>query len=713
MAPAHSHPRLRDSTPDSHVLRLGIDLGTGKIQIAGQHIQSTAARHDAVITPVCLEGDQTARIAQIAILPEAGDVIYGTVKVEEAIAADPTLQDRVLELWKLALHPEFQHLEEVEHVLRTLFAQTDEQIDRGAIQDFMGEQLEGIIRDIRDFYKSSYRNAGKDVLYWDHIPLELQISVPAMWGDDQRGLVCNAACKALAGSHPNNKVELREEPLCVATVYMLDLVTGGIEEGECLLLIDCGKGTLDIATVKLIRAPTKDVLMQLQRIGPCSGNGAGSHMINTEAWNWITSGGCEEVQDLAKVCTQLGITRREFLRQFSKEIDRVKDETYIRFRVVCVAIRSSHGKTGNGRIPRLLIDIQPQIIQTWYKKWTDSATQLVKEHLDKQGTENFRCASLTGGGCLSTAFKTAIKSVLEQAPYGIEIATPTACISPCSQGALLQHYFQGDKLPSVANFYLALNEEYQREIHKDAATQGSKYKPHIQILPERLQRIMRYENGKFSGAAKTPLRFLVEDNGIDDRIHVDVYYSEEDLEDHSALRTDDGALRPGIRSYPLISVDLESLSDNGFKAKGGGNSGTRHFEVKTYVQMHGNEDSLELKIEVMQNFYHFPGERYGQAYDKDSVLWTFNRQLWNKSMSHFVRDITGTAGPVKNAALAASTVTTGAASAANPALPSTLQNASLKRKTNASTNPANRKTPQRATRNRVISYAEDQDMEDD
>ena len=104
--------------------------------------------------------------------------------VEEAIAADPTLQDRVLELWKLSLHPEFQHLEEVAHVLKALFAQTDEQIDRGAIQDFMEEQLRGIIRDIRNYYKSPGRNALKDASYWDDIPLELQISVPAMWGDD-------------------------------------------------------------------------------------------------------------------------------------------------------------------------------------------------------------------------------------------------------------------------------------------------------------------------------------------------------------------------------------------------------------------------------------------------------------------------------------------------------------------------------------------------
>jgi hypothetical protein len=102
-------------------------------------------------------------------------------------------------------------------------------------------------------------------------------------------------------------------------VYMLSLAKSkSIQEGESLLLIDCGKGTLDIATVKLLRAPSNNgAAMQLQRIGPCSGNGAGSHTVNTQAW-WLLGGNCEEVQDLDERCAQLGTTRREFLRQFLK-----------------------------------------------------------------------------------------------------------------------------------------------------------------------------------------------------------------------------------------------------------------------------------------------------------------------------------------------------------------------------------------------------------
>jgi hypothetical protein len=139
MAPARKNPVKSDL--NGHVLRLGIDLGTGKIRIDGQHIQGSLPTDDAEIKPVCLKNDQSARIEQTAILPEIGDVIYGTVDVEEAIAANPALQDKLLELWKLSLHPEFQDLDEVEHVIKTLWAQKD----LCAVQEFIADHLKCVL----------------------------------------------------------------------------------------------------------------------------------------------------------------------------------------------------------------------------------------------------------------------------------------------------------------------------------------------------------------------------------------------------------------------------------------------------------------------------------------------------------------------------------------------------------------------------------------
>jgi hypothetical protein len=412
------------------------------------------------------------------------------------------------------------------------------------------------------------------------------------------------------------------------------------------------------------------------------------------------------VPDLDACCAQLGIGRREFLRQFSKEIDRVKNETHSTRFDSFVTIRSSHGGVGPGRIPRLTIELPHRIATSWYEAWTKSATQLVKEHLDMQHNAQYRCASLTGGGCLSKMFKDAMKAVLSEAPYNIEIGTATACISPCSQGALQQHYFQEDALPASANFYLALTEEYQAALHKDEAVQPSQYKSSKKVLHERLRRIMRYEDGVFTGAERTPILFLVEADEYGIRIHVDLYYSENDVEEHSALRVPGGGLRPGIRSYPLISVDLDDLSEHGFIEKKGGKGGKKHYELRTFVQMTGTSDKLEITIEAMQHYYRFLEEpRYGQAYSKGSVLWTFTRELWNKSMSHFVRNTTETARSANTA------VTSDASASSDLSGPSASRITAAKRKAETLTGSRRKNTPKRASKNRQIDYSVGQDVE--
>jgi hypothetical protein len=283
-----------------------------------------------------------------------------------------------------------------------------------------------------------------------------------------------------------------------------------------------------------------------------------------------------------------------------------------------------------------------------------------------------------------------MKAAITQAPQNIEMCTTIACISPCSQGALRQHYFQADTLPTSANFYLALTEDYQRAIHHDEAPQTSRYKSSQKVVHERVSRILRYKNRKFSDAVIMPMRFLVESDDYSDRIELELHYSEDDLKEHSALKNADGSLRAGIRSYPVISVDLADLSANGFHKKSG--NGKKHFEVRTYVKMTGTSDKLEIKIDIMQPNYRFPEEREGHPYSKDDVLWTFKRELWNKSMSHFVRDISGTATP--------------AAAPAGPAIP---QNPTNKRKAAASAGNSHKNTSMRAVRQRVINYADDED----
>lgn len=647
MVPRAGRLRLPKKVPAGHLLRLGADIGTGKIEISAQHVHGAGTLADAEIISICLKNNESTRIEQTAILCGDGQVIYGTDDVEDAIAANSNLQDKVLELWKLSLHPEFEHLDEVIHVRKTLFAEND----RGAIQDFMSDQLRCIVRDVRERFKDSSLNAGEDAEYWDNIPLEVQISVPAMWGDLQRGFVRNAAHKAIVEENSESRVELREEPLCVATVYMLNLAkSGSIKEGESLLLVDCGKGTLDIATVRLLHSPSAGILMQLQRVGPCSGNGAGSHMVNTQAWDRIDTGKFKEVPDLDNCCAQLGITRREFLRQFSKEIDRIKTDSIkkeIRTSqyAIPITIMSSHGQVGRGRLSKLSIDLPREAVVSWYKAWTDAAVKLVEEHLNMHSDGQYRCAILTGGGCMSGIFRREFEAVLNS--YNIEIGRPTPCNSACSQGALLQHFFQEDSLPEVSNYYLGTTEEYRWKIHKDAKKAGfvkpSEYDSNTQVVHNRIKKIMTHRKDDPAKSEKVALVYLVE-VGKAVRIDIDLYCSEIELEDHSPLHVDDGeTLQPGIGRYPLVFKDIPDLAPYNFVVKDAGNAkNTKHFELRTFVQLDCNNDRVEVTIYAMTSNYRYSWEKGGMEFDEQLVLFTHTQEVWNKSCSHFVRNTTGT-----------------------------------------------------------------------
>jgi hypothetical protein len=180
-----------------------------------------------------------------------------------------------------------------------------------------------------------------------------------------------------------------------------------------------------------------------------------------------------------------------------------------------------------------------------------------------------------------------------------------------------------------------MTEEYDADLHKGLTAESSEYDSGNDVLHERLRRIMSYKNGRFSGEDKVPITFLVESD-MKTRIHVDLYYSEQDFDDHTALRGADGNLRPGICSYPLAHIDLDNLGDHGFKEKGRKDD-KKHYELKTYVQMSGNSERLELTVYCMKHTYH-----YARTFTARSVLFTNTSEVWNKSSSHFVRSITGT-----------------------------------------------------------------------
>jgi len=112
----------------------------------------------------------------------------------ELLRENPHLQDQALEFFKLALHQKFDNFSEVAHVKEVLGTVKD----REKLQNFFSDLFEELIKLVRKLYKdhpAAVNIIDKDA-YFDDIPVALEICVPAMWEDEQRGILRNAAREA-------------------------------------------------------------------------------------------------------------------------------------------------------------------------------------------------------------------------------------------------------------------------------------------------------------------------------------------------------------------------------------------------------------------------------------------------------------------------------------------------------------------------------------
>lgn len=369
--------------PPNDLLRLGFDAGTGSTRTMGQHIHGVHTRESATIREVQLRPDQEVAISQVMLLPPKGEIIYGDHDVDSALHRNRALFDgKVIRRHKLGLHPEFRDIPDVVHMWGVISAEKDP----WAIVDLFEDWLRALFNDARAAFKRPDLNTGRPDSYWDAIPLEIHISVPAIWSDRQRGMVRMAAQRAAKASGKSVKeplIALREEALCVATQFLSR--DSSAKVGSIYIFVDVGDGTLDITTVRVIRAHSTEAPMQLERVGICSGSGAGSSMINAAALAWVRE---TYKQELDLRLLQLGIKWPEFPRQLWEQIDAIKlivDKPGIR-RLRAI-ITSSHGRVGPGQLNDWTIEFPEEAIAQWYDTWTAAADQLLVQHLSTLNTE--------------------------------------------------------------------------------------------------------------------------------------------------------------------------------------------------------------------------------------------------------------------------------------------------------------------------------------
>lgn len=616
-------------------LRFSVDIGTTKLSGHTQHVHSSYTAKTAPIREVLLKPDEAANLKQVAILERDGNVIYGAKDVHEHLLQNPQAANRTLRLWKMNMLPHFQRHKQVRHNRRILHGEKD----AGYMRDFQADHLRVIIKDVRSFYKRDCPSDDPEELsqystYIDSLPIELVIPVPVMMNDNGRADLRMAAKRAGA-----TDVELREEPLCVSTCYILELVEHGlIAEGQCVLIVDVGGGTADVATVMVVELPTpaNGGSLVLQRIGLCTGNDGGAHCLEAQAEKWV-----QRQPWFKDKCNRLQISEYNFLCQMSKGMESVKQDFYNERQLYTITINSSHGTDGDPLLDyEISLRLPRTTIQTWYDTWVHKGRDLLRDHLSTRQDQPYARAVLTGGGSQSAFFRSEITHFLLQ-QYNIRTPHSVTVTLACSKGALTQHMFQEDLLPDPCHWYIAQGEEYNKSLHRDAkrrpALRDSAFVEGEVVVHDRLVRLMTY-TARTGFRSREPLMqtFVVEIKPLG-RLHMAIYWSTDKPRlEHSSVYNSHDKQHEGLRSCPVM-FDLPDLRLHNFALRNDG--GIPHFLILAFVEMRGDASSLRIDAAIMA-----PTFRQTDNFDERKVWRTFTQEIWTPSSSPFVSQSTGMTG---------------------------------------------------------------------
>lgn len=255
----------------------------------------------------------------------------------------------------------------------------------------------------------------------------------------------------------------------------------------------------------------------------------------------------------------------------------------------------------------------------------------------------------------------AMEQVLEGSQFEFKITFERDRLS-CARGALMYNKFQEDTLPPRMRFFLSREEYYEEEIHGSNAKRGESRwcDKGTVIAKDRIARILDFDNGIASNEKPVAMTYLVAE-APRGRLHADLFWSEDLVEEHGPVK--DRASRPlkGIREFPLSWIDLPDLSSRGFKAVDGNGPNDRHFVLKAWVGLEHKDDKLILTIKIMRPGYRHPwkldgslrqNRRNSKARAKvprtiarvpqKDVFMEQEMEVWARDSSHFVTSTTGT-----------------------------------------------------------------------
>jgi molecular chaperone DnaK (HSP70) len=121
-------------------------------------------------------------------------------------------------------------------------------------------------------------------------PFEFWFTVPAIWSDRAKNKTIAAARAAGFGSRPGDTINLIPEPEASAVATLKGLTHEGsstqVKAGDGILICDCGGGTVDITTYKILSTVPK---LTFEELVEGAGGKCGSTYIDRQFHAWMSN----------------------------------------------------------------------------------------------------------------------------------------------------------------------------------------------------------------------------------------------------------------------------------------------------------------------------------------------------------------------------------------------------------------------------------------
>ncbi|KAF8470618.1 hypothetical protein BDZ91DRAFT_718525 [Kalaharituber pfeilii] len=312
-------------------------------------------------------------------------------------------------------------------------------------------------------YLKAIKNHALEVLsndlgteFWTVIPTEYHLTIPAVWSESAKALTLKAANNAGIGSE--NDLILIAEPEAAALYCLTDLFPGTLKVGETFVVADCGGGTVDLVSYKVLQESPK---FEVTEVG-VGGGLCGSVFLNRRFEAFVRNRlGTKTVDAMfAK-----GRPYQKMMKDFDERLKRTFQDSSDQDGMDCEVpgVPDDYRK----KVQDGFLDISRADMQSIFEPIIAEILRLIQEQLDTIIKGKHKPAStvlLIGGFGSSRYLYKRVKTHLETQPNssrGIKVLQPTNARARRNYGVSASETFDSDIHPMESRYWDPIEKEYK------------------------------------------------------------------------------------------------------------------------------------------------------------------------------------------------------------------------------------------------------------